>query len=584
MIIYVWIFCLIFTGFLLLFGRIRWVETAKSLLSRTKKGMDQSARLRVLENRHKLQELQRNNTWICRVEEFLCYCGMRRRFPACTPEKWIAGNLLGMTVIFGVLLGSSGKFLIALSGIMISGAVEYLFLSTLRAEELRMTNENLLKCLNFLGNYSLTAGEITMVLGQVSRYVEEPLKGALEECAYEAQTTGDSSLALLSMAERIEHPKIKELARNLEISIRYMADLTTLVDSSRRSAREYLRMEGRYQYGSASGNVGIRPADGGSADRCVGLENSIRDFTGASCSGCLWTDIVSVFAETVWFSPLVREVWRMSWRVIWIPELLGAVLGGIFVFRLGMGTMPKTVLHACEEVTGMLRENRRYENWVTGTEKKLRKNGAKFHYGKKITPVKYLLMRLFLSLGAVLALGTIGWGYALLAAMGLYYVPELLLLYLNRQDNRKMMPDLQLIYQALEVQTCAGVYVTDALTECCQSVRTQRLQQALMELSGDLVIQSDLVTALSDFQQKFDNRQIDALCITLIQAGESGQAVDLLKDMGEQLKDMELTVLQQQKSALDRSITFYQLGMLGAVLGIILYACVGYMFRAVVQF
>ena len=93
----------------------------------------------------------------------------------------------------------------------------------------------------------------------------------------------------------------------------------------------------------------------------------------------------------------------MSWRVIWIPELLGAVLGGIFVFRLGMGTMPKTVLHACEEFTGMLRESRRYENWVTGTEKKLRKNGAKFHYGKKITPVKYLLMRLFLFLGAVLA-------------------------------------------------------------------------------------------------------------------------------------------------------------------------------------
>ena len=187
-------------------------------------------------NRHKLQELQRNNTWICRVEEFLCYCGMRRRFPACTPEKWIVGNLLGMTVIFGVLLGSSRKFQVALLGIMICGAMEYLFLSTLRAEELRVTNENLLKCLNFLGNYSLTAGEITMVLGQVSRYVEEPLKGALEECAYEAQTTGDSSLALLSMAERI-------LARNLEISIRYMADLTTLVDSSRRSAREYLRME-----------------------------------------------------------------------------------------------------------------------------------------------------------------------------------------------------------------------------------------------------------------------------------------------------------------------------------------------------
>ena len=75
-----------------------------------------------------------------------------------------------------------------------------------------------------------------------------------------------------------------------------------------------------------------------------------------------------------------------------------------------------------------------------------------------------------------------------------------------------------------------------------------------------------------------------ALCITLIQAGESGQAVELFQDMGEQLKDLELTALRHQKSALDRSITFYQLGMLGATLGVILYACVGYMFRAAVKF
>ena len=105
-----------------------------------------------------------------------------------------------------------------------------------------------------------------------------------------------------------------------------------------------------------------------------------------------------------------------------------------------------------------------------------------------------------------------------------------------------------------------------------------------MDLAGDIVVQSDLLTALTDFREKFDNRQIDALCITLIQAGESGQAIDLLGDMGEQLKDMEVMVMQHQKSALDRSITFYQLGILGAVLGVIIYACVGYMFRAAVTF
>ena len=122
-------------------------------------------------------------------------------------------------------------------------AVEMILLNTFRFLEYRSVNDNILKCLNFLGNYSLTAGEITGVLGQVSKYMEEPLKGVMEECAYEAQMTGNSSTALLAMAEKVEHPKFKELARNLEISIRYMADLTTLVDSSRRSVREYLRTE-----------------------------------------------------------------------------------------------------------------------------------------------------------------------------------------------------------------------------------------------------------------------------------------------------------------------------------------------------
>ena len=87
--------------------------------------------------------------------------------------------------------------------------------TSFRFLEYRSVNDNILKCLNFLGNYSLTAGEITGVLGQVSKYMEEPLKGVMEECAYEAQMTGNSSTALLAMAEKVEHPKFKELALSL---------------------------------------------------------------------------------------------------------------------------------------------------------------------------------------------------------------------------------------------------------------------------------------------------------------------------------------------------------------------------------
>lgn len=243
MITYVWIICLLFTGFLLLFRRIRLLAAAKELLRRTREGMDRAAKLRALEKRHQLQGWKRKNSFWQRLEEFLCYSGIYRRLPGCTAEKWIAANLVLAAVVWLAVQTLTGSLWGALTGMLGVLGMEYLVLNTLRYREMQSVNENLLKCLNFLGNYSLTAGELTGVLGQVSRYLDEPLKGVMEECAYEAQTTGDPSLALLGMAERVEHPKFRELVRNLEVSIRYMADLTAMVESSRRSVREYLRME-----------------------------------------------------------------------------------------------------------------------------------------------------------------------------------------------------------------------------------------------------------------------------------------------------------------------------------------------------
>ena len=96
--------------------------------------------------------------------------------------------------------------------------------------------------MDFLGNYSITLGEITNILYQISAYLENPLKNVLEECYYEAQLSGDINLALLSMAEKIEHPKFKEFIYNLEISLRFSANFTILVQHSRKSVREFIHL------------------------------------------------------------------------------------------------------------------------------------------------------------------------------------------------------------------------------------------------------------------------------------------------------------------------------------------------------
>lgn len=232
---------LLIFGFSLLFYEMDFLEKMSRMLQQTRREMNASARQRNLADRQRLEQLQAENSMWYKLEQCLQYSGVRRRFPQVTGVFFIAGNLClaaaGLVVI-GMLTN------LTVASIVVAGALvsESITLWILRRHNFHKTEENLTKLLDFLGNYSLTAGELTSVLGQVSRYVEEPIKGALDTCYYEAMTTGDSGKALLAMAERVEHPKFKELARNMEISTRYCADFSQLVSSSRRSLREYLKL------------------------------------------------------------------------------------------------------------------------------------------------------------------------------------------------------------------------------------------------------------------------------------------------------------------------------------------------------
>lgn len=235
------IFFILFLGFRLLFARLRMLERGMEMLRKTWWDMDAAARQRTLENRRKLVYLQREHTIWTALERELNYSGLKLRFPGLTAEFCIAGNLAAMAfsaVLLSALWGAGAGAV----GVLVLAAGEYLALHWLRAANMRAVNEHLMKLLDFLGNYSMTAGEVTGVFHQISRYMEDPIKSVLDSCYYEAQTTGDAGLALISMAEKIEHPKFKELARNKEISIRYCADFSALVAGSRRSLREYLRI------------------------------------------------------------------------------------------------------------------------------------------------------------------------------------------------------------------------------------------------------------------------------------------------------------------------------------------------------
>ena len=266
-------------------------------------------------------------------------------------------------------------------------------------------------------------------------------------------------------------------------------------------------------------------------------------------------------------------------RILQGIQVTTALLIGIeWICLMSGGHTGEVVLRAYDTFCMQARSRKSrlwdYEKW----EEFLRVNGAAYHYGKWINPVSYLTLCLVLA-GAGFLIG-LAWGLpvGLAGAALAAFLPGILLERMNRRDNEAMLTELNLVYNALAIQIRAGVYVTDALAEVYGSVKQVRLREGLQTLSGDIVMKADLDEALERFQGQFSNRYIDSLCITILQAMESGQAVELLGDIADQIKDMELTLQSRRKERLDRSITFYQLGIFAAIIAVVLYACVEHMF------
>lgn len=268
----------------------------------------------------------------------------------------------------------------------------------------------------------------------------------------------------------------------------------------------------------------------------------------------------------------------------WLPIISACLAYGLMLTLVRCYHPEQLFIEAYDELSGLVKERSKKMAWYQRSMIWLERNGGSFHYGKWVNPLRFMSLRFVLAAICLWAFSTWRLEYGLLACVVSYMLPTLLLQYLNGQDNVKMLPEIKLIYHALEMQIRGGVYVTDAMAECYGSVKEKRLRQALLELAGDIVMKADVYEALNRFQGKFDNRYVDSLCITLSQALESGQAVELLSDISEQIKDMEMTLLERKKAALDRRITFYQLGILAAVLGVVLYACANQMLTAAIGF
>lgn len=120
-------------------------------------------------------------------------------------------------------------------------------------------------------------------------------------------------------------------------------------------------------------------------------------------------------------------------------------------------------------------------------------HGAAEHFGPWIDPVKYLAIRICLA-AIGFAVGIYVKAFLGLVGMGLgFFLPPLLLLYMNNKDNDAMTPQIQTLYSLLQVQIHAGVPMINALSESYQSFPAGRLRNALSEFATTIILMDLLI-------------------------------------------------------------------------------------------
>lgn len=205
------------------------------------------------------------------------------------------------------------------------------------------------------------------------------------------------------------------------------------------------------------------------------------------------------------------------------------------------------------------------------TEAFLKANGIAYMTQGRCDPVLYLLFRLLTGgvVGVLFCQIMNGWLFVPGCITG-YFLVRMIVRLSNQRDNRAMMEDIKTLYDTLRIQSKAGVFLTPALAECYLMVKNRRLKQALLELTNQITAQKDVEEAVEGFRSKFDNGFLEDFCLVVRQSLSSGQTVQMLNDMGEQLAGLQHAITLKEEEALKRKLMLlqvaYYIGMLSILL------------------
>lgn len=233
-IIKAFIFLLLLLASFLLIQYFHQEKIVDNAIHKAHETLDLSNRMRIKEKKEDASSILLKS-----VDVRLQYSNLKNYIPFLTTEIWLL-LILGFCAISYFVCALIKGWMFGIIGMAVTSILLRSMEAFLIHKNYNSVEEQLVVLLNLLENYSVASDEITDIFFKISKYLKDPLKSALAESYYEAQTSGNTSVTLERLSNKIEHPKFKELIRNIEICSRYNADYKGIVANSRKGIRDFV--------------------------------------------------------------------------------------------------------------------------------------------------------------------------------------------------------------------------------------------------------------------------------------------------------------------------------------------------------
>lgn len=182
------------------------------------------------------------------------YSRITVKFPLLSAQLYMFFIILFSGTAFITALAISHEFLPAALSALCVAALMIAIIYFMADSNFKKTDAEILEFLNLLGNYSIVNGEITRVLQQVGRSMHDPIRSCIYEFTVEAQQ-GDTINALRNMRQKIEHPKFREIIRDMEVSLRYSTNYADMIAANRKLIRSYMDAKTERKAIANQGNI-----------------------------------------------------------------------------------------------------------------------------------------------------------------------------------------------------------------------------------------------------------------------------------------------------------------------------------------